>query len=346
MTITTSLAGLSCRFENADPGASPAGRVLGAVGYSDRAGGPVVRDGHPSLTLSMRDDGSPAFTEVWRTTADVTSGRHKGLAYAHDGEYLFCCGRIEETADYVTSTEAAYLAAFELIELLGYPNVVRVWNMVNEINDVDDGGHNVYTQFCRGRAAAFEQRQMSERLIPAATCVGSHGGGVAFYFIACRSARVTNIENPRQTPAYRYPPRYGIKSPSFARATYLSSGSPVRSDYLFVSGTASILGCETVYKGDIERQCATTLDNISVLIGPGNLAKYGIGADLTLQDLDSVKVYVKRDADIPLVRRMCSGAFSGDAEVTYLNVDICRDDLLVEIEGMVTPERLTASGGA
>ncbi|MEU9886549.1 hypothetical protein [Sphaerisporangium sp. NPDC051011] len=39
------------------------------------------------------------------------------------------------------------------------------------------------------------------------------------------------------------------------------------------------------------------------------------------------------------VRRACSGAFSPHAAIAYVNVDICRDDLLVEIEGIVPPER-------
>ncbi|WP_433236331.1 FkbO/Hyg5 family chorismatase [Streptosporangium sp. CA-135522] len=339
MNSTTSLAGLDCSFDDAAAEVRPDGNVLGVIEYSNRVGGPLIRDGYPHLAVPMSGETGEAFAEVWRTTADVTNGRHKGLAYSYDGEYLFCCGRIQEDPDYVTATEATYLAAFELIDLLDYPNVVRMWNMVEQINDTDGLGHNVYTQFCRGRAQAFERRAVSENLIPAATCVGNHGGGIAFYFIASRSAEVTNIENPRQVPAYRYPPKYGIKAPSFARATYLSPGRPHRSDHLFVSGTASIIGSETVHGGDVERQCITTLENISVLIGQENLAQYGIDADLSLKDLDSVKVYVKHGVDVTLVRQICSGALSEHAEVAYVNVDICRDDLLVEIEGIVPAVR-------
>ncbi|MEU8268343.1 hypothetical protein AB0B89_14375 [Sphaerisporangium sp. NPDC049002] len=229
------------------------------------------------------------------------------------------------------------LAALELLGLLGYPSVVRVWNMVDRINVVDDQGQDVYGRFCRGRASAFERHEVSGTLIPAATCVGNHGGGIAFYFLACRSASVTNIENPRQIPAYQYPRRYGIKAPSFARATYLSTGRADRPDHLFVSGTAGIIGHETVHRGDVERQCATTLENIAALVSGENLARYGIGADLTLHDLHTVKVYVKHDADVDLVRRMCSSAFARHADVAYTNVDICRDDLLVEIEGVASP---------
>ncbi|MCG5215173.1 FkbO/Hyg5 family chorismatase [Streptosporangium sp. KLBMP 9127] len=335
MISAISLAGLDCRFE--DVAAERSGKVLGVVEYSNRPAGPVLRDGHPSMSLSMCGAGEPEFAEVWRTSAEVTNGEYKGLTYAHDGEYLFCSGRAEEGSDYVASTENAYLAALELIAFLGYRHVVRVWNMVARINDVDDDGGNTYIQFCRGRANAFERHSVSANLMPAATCVGSHGGGIAFYFIACRTAKATNIENPRQVPAYEYPPKYGLKAPSFARATWLSTAEGDGSDYMFISGTASILGSKTVYEGDIEGQCVTTLDNISVLVGSENLARYGIDADLTLKDLDCVKVYVKRGADMAVVKRICSPAFADHAQVAYVNVDICRDDLLVEIEGIVPP---------
>ncbi|WP_214413522.1 FkbO/Hyg5 family chorismatase [Sphaerisporangium fuscum] len=340
MTIKTYLPALDCEFRPVGAVYGHGDGVLGVVEFADRPGGPTLRDGHPALAVPMSGAAGPGFTEVWRTAAPVAIGAYKGLTYAHDGEHLFCCGATGEDEDYLTSTEAAYLAALELIDRLDYRNVVRVWNMVHRINEADGQGHDLYMRFCAGRAQAFERRQVSAKLMPAATCVGSHGGGVAFYFLACRSGGVVNIENPRQTPAYEYPSRYGIKPPSFARATCLSSDG---SGSLFISGTASIIGSETVHQDDVERQCVTTLDNIAALVSRENLANHGIDAAPTLKDLDNVKVYVKHAADIPVVRRICSTALASEAAVAYLNVDICRDDLLVEIEGIIPPSHLTTT---
>jgi chorismatase len=89
----------------------------------------------------------------------------------------------------------------------------------------------------------------------------------------------------------------------------------------------------------VRQQCATTLDNIAALVAGANLSRYGIDADLTLRDLDRVKVYVKRAADVDTVRAICARAFAPTAEVVYANVDMCRDDLLVEIEGIISPTR-------
>ncbi|MEO3809474.1 FkbO/Hyg5 family chorismatase [Sphaerisporangium sp. B11E5] len=332
MITATSVADLECGFETAAGGPGHDGGVLGAVEYCDRVGGPIVRDGRPFMAMPMGDEDMTRFTEVWRAGTSVVTGQHRGLAYACDGEYLFLCGRTGEDADLATATEEAYLAAFEVVRLLGYPHLARMWNMVHGINDPDGRGGDVYGRFCQGRAMAFERGGVPPGMLPAATCVGSHGGGVAFYLLATRTPRAVHIENPRQTPAYRYPPKYGVKAPSFARATYLAA--PDGTGRLFVSGTASIVGSETVHVGDMARQTTTTLENIAVLVGRENLSRYGIDADLSLRDLDGVKVYVKRKADIPVARRICAEVFGPSAAVAYVNVDICRDDLLVEIEAV------------
>ncbi|GAA1260175.1 hypothetical protein GCM10009677_09250 [Sphaerisporangium rubeum] len=328
MISAFSVADLECRLE--PPAGVRDGGVLGAVEYCDRVAGPIVRDGHPFMAMPMGDEDMPPFAEVWRAGASVVTGQHRGLAYACDGEHLFLCGRAGEDSDLLTATEEAYLAAFEVVRLLGYPHLARMWNMVHRINEPDGRGGDVYGRFCQGRAMAFERGGVPAEMLPAATCVGSHGGGVAFYMLATRTTRPVHIENPRQTPAYRYPPKYGVRAPSFARATYLAE--PGGTGRLFVSGTASIVGSETVHIGDMARQTTTTLENIAVLVGRENLLRYGIDADLSLRDLDGVKVYVKHKADIPVARRICEEAFGPG--VAYVNVDICRDDLLVEIEAV------------
>jgi hypothetical protein len=48
-------------------------------------------------------------------------------------------------------------------------------------------------------------------------------------------------------------------------------------------------------------------------------------------------VYVRTRQDLPVVREICAKAFSPAADIAFLNVDLCRSDLLVEIEGIVFP---------
>jgi hypothetical protein len=43
-------------------------------------------------------------------------------------------------------------------------------------------------------------------------------------------------------------------------------------------------------------------------------------------------VYVRRPADLPVIKAELAAALGAGARVIYLQADICRQDLLVEIE--------------
>ncbi|QFZ19445.1 FkbO/Hyg5 family chorismatase [Saccharothrix syringae] len=300
--------------------------VLGAVRYTTGAGPVGWEHGCPVLPLHMVRPGGPEVVEVWAASGPVRTGEHRGLHYAHDGEVLFAAGHIGPSAGCGEAAREAYLAAFELVDRLGYPHLFRMWNALEGITDRDGRGTEVYAEFCVGRARAFEE---SPRPMPAATGIGALGGGASFYFVAHRAGRVVHLENPLQVPAHEYPRRYGPRSPSFARATWLEG-------VLHVSGTASILDDATVCPGDVVRQCQVTLANLAALVGRDNLARHGLPGGWVLRDLRQVKVYVKRPEDVPTVTRLCREEFSRRAEFAVFAVDVCRPDLLVEIEGIAS----------
>lgn len=278
--------------------------------------------------------GADPFAEVWYTDRPVRSGSLGNLVYAEDGEYLFCAARVGERGVYRDAVRATYGEAFKLISRLGYATIFRMWNLVGHITRANAEGMENYRDFCIGRAEAFEEWSSRIGRMPAATGIGSLSGGVDFYFLACREGDVQHLENPRQTPAYKYPTQYGPKSPSFARATYLRPHGRPAGGAVYVSGTASIIGDKTAHPAGIAGQCDVTLGNIEELIGRDNLRRHGIDDGYQLKDLDYVKVYVRDAEHLPIVRATCAGAFPGHANIVYLNVDVCRPDLLVEIEGI------------
>jgi chorismatase len=307
---------------------------MGVVNYTSQCGFPTVDKGFPELNIHMVDSEEDAFAEVWTTGAAVEHGERNGITYAHDGEYFFCSGRVAPAGRYTEATKAMYGSMFELLGGFGYDSMFRIWNFINDINDDNAEGLEVYRDFCRGRAEAFEQCALAFDQFPAATGIGSRGGGIALYLLACRSGGHVHVENPRQVPAYHYPKRYGPRTPQFARATYLPTREAVGGQ-VFVSGTASVLGHETAHAGDIVRQCDLSLENIGLVIGGSNLTAHDIDARHDLSALRNIKVYVRHAEHMDTVREMCRVAFSPTAEIAYLNVDICRADLLVEIEGIV-----------
>jgi len=102
----------------------------------------------------------------------------------------------------------------------------------------------------------------------------------------------------------------------------------------WVSGTASIVRSESRHLGDPEQQTTQTIDNIERLIAADNFAAHGLkGAGARLQDLAKIRVYLKRREDLAKCRAICERRF-GSVPAVYAVADICRPELLVEIEGV------------
>jgi chorismate lyase / 3-hydroxybenzoate synthase len=207
----------------------------------------------------------------------------------------------------------------------------RIWNYVPQINAPTAGLEN-YRHFCRGRSLAFEHhfgRDFEQRL-PAASGVGAMRGPLALAFLAGESAP-THFENPRQVPAFHYPREYGPRAPSFSRATLVRSAQGERQ--LFISGTAAIRGHASIAVGDQVGQLDCTVENLRTI---GETA--GIGSDLAAATdaTRHFKVYIRRAADLDRVQAHLDRSLlrAGDT-VSYLHADLCRADLLVEIEGVV-----------
>jgi chorismate lyase / 3-hydroxybenzoate synthase len=308
--------------------------VLGVVRYGAHRVAPSPEPGAPVELRVHMEDGDHC-QELWETDRPVIVGERNSLRFSHDGDHLFCAGVIPHGDAYTDLVRDAYVRSFELAAHLGYPHIFRLWNFIAGINSTNASGLETYRDFCRGRAEAFTS--YPDIVMPAATGIGATSGGIVFYFLASRDQRWTALENPRQQAAYQYPEKYGPRSPSFARGTFLRTDEPDPAGtdgQLFVSGTASIIGHDTVHRDDLARQCEVTFENIELLMSAENLARYGIERGCSLADLTAVKAYVRRPADVEQVRSRCAEVLSPKAQLVVLVADICRSDLLVEIEGV------------
>jgi enamine deaminase RidA (YjgF/YER057c/UK114 family) len=161
--------------------------------------------------------------------------------------------------------------------------------------------------------------------VPAACALGSPPGSpISSYFLASRWAPKM-IENPRQTSAYHYPPKFGKHSPTFSRACLAPAHEGTS---LFISGTASIVGHETIHPGDVRAQTRETLANIKALLDEANRLLGVVRYDF---DNLKMKVYVRNTEDLPQIQAELAGALRS-AQALYVKADVCREDLLVEIE--------------
>ncbi len=277
----------------------------------------------------------PAFSqetpvEVWTSTTPVTVENRNGIRYAFNGQTLFGVLEVEESdpVSLDALTCDVYKIILHLLEEEGYPHLLRMWNYIQDINE-DQNGLERYRLFCLGRHNAFVKLGSEfERTLPAASTAGTREAGMTVYFIASREPG-TPFENPRQVSAYRYPPKYGPRSPSFSRAMVKHWGTQ---SHFFLAGTASIIGHETRHAGDVERQLTETLHNIRALL---KYTAESEGVDFQADAVESLfKVYIRRAEDFPLVRQILVRELGETTPILYLRGDICRSDLLVEVEGI------------
>ncbi len=309
--------------------------VLGALLFAPDARAQPPPVAFPCLRVALpRFDAGEPVAELWRASAGAAlRGRHGAIEYCDDGETVFGVLSLDETVfagegertPLQQATESAYREVFALLDALACPHLYRFWNYLAAINAASFGSER-YRQFNRGRYDAFQAHSRnSADNAPAACALGTSAGPLCVAFLAGRRPPL-RIENPRQTSAYRYPQQYGPRSPTFSRATLAHIGAD---EVLLLSGTASVVGHATLHAGDVGAQTRETLSNIDAVLAAAN--RVASGAGFALPDLD-YRVYVRHADDEPAVRREFERALGAAARAVYLKADVCRDDLLVEIE--------------
>jgi enamine deaminase RidA (YjgF/YER057c/UK114 family) len=218
-------------------------------------------------------------------------------------------------------------------------HLYRLWNYVPHINACEDGLEN-YRRFCRARSLALEARfgKHFQQLLPSSSAVGASAGPLAVAFVAGPTP-ARHFENPAQVPAFNYPPEHGPRPPSFSRATRVATSAAT---YVFISGTAAIRGHATVAPGELVPQLECTLDNLR-LIGEAAGVGASLGAGGSLQR--SFKVYLRHPDDLrQVVSRLESGLLCLHDHVVYLHADICRAELVVEIEASLVHRNSLPTG--
>jgi len=221
-------------------------------------------------------------------------------------------------------SEQSYNALFSAIGT--EYQVYRIWNYVPDINLWADDMEN-YWRFNTGRRLAYESRygqQDCEALMPAASAVGSKGEFLTVAFVA-GTAPAYFIENPNQTPAYRYPPQFGPRPPSFSRGAWIEAHQTA-----YISGTASIRGHETIGSGDLVSQLQTTIENLH------KVEQIMRDAGCQGQCL-RLKAYLRNPNDCAEVKKALTSAYPGFHSLQLLQADICRSELEIEIEALITP---------
>jgi chorismate lyase/3-hydroxybenzoate synthase len=253
------------------------------------------------------------------------------VSVAIGGSFLFGSIAVAEDPDagLDRATETAYRHLLCQLREWGFPYLWRIWNYFPRINE-EQNGLERYRLFCIGRHQVLADRLPGfPGSLPAGTAVGTQRGPLQVYFLAGAHPAI-HLGNPRQVNAYDYPKMYGPCSPSFARASLYRSESATQ---LFISGTASVVGHQSQHKGLADMQARETVMNLRALFDRGQ----GVPVSLERQSRlhSAFKVYVRNREHLDSVRQVLDDPFFFSSHLLYLQGDLCRKELLIEVEGLV-----------
>ena len=210
-------------------------------------------------------------------------------------------------------------------------DIYRQWNYIPGITVLNDGSQN-YQEFNDARSIFYGSDKWTGGY-PAATGIGTSAGGVVVEICAIKGEECANlpIDNPLQIAAHNYSQQVldgkiiaqlnERTTPKFERARLLGNT-------ILISGTAAIKGECSNYSSDAVEQAAETMEIMDRLT-----SKENIPVDNNGSQYDLLRVYVKRENDIPAVCEYMQSHYPA-AKKHYLIADVCRPELLIEIEGV------------
>lgn len=323
LPLMSSLHAPRVAYARLAPGAPLAPDVLAAIGF----GADPLPDDPRSVRVALAPLHGAGLTELWLARGPVRTARAGAIRYACDDAHLF--GVIELDEREHGGIEGAAHAAYAAIRAFRHDPggrdwcVLRMWNYCDAINE-GEGDEERYRRFCAGRALGLASLP-TDRL-PAATAIGRRDGSLVLqvYWLAAREPGIA-FENPRQVSAYRYPRQYGPTPPSFSRAM-LDAGS-----LLLISGTASVVGHASHHAGDLVAQLGETANNLKLLLERGRALSPSLPAEFDARSV--LKVYLRDPMQLPAIERALAEHLPGVRDYVVLEGDVCRHDLLVEIDG-------------
>jgi enamine deaminase RidA (YjgF/YER057c/UK114 family) len=231
----------------------------------------------------------------------------------------------------------------EIFELEKMPvsSIVRQWNYIEKITRIKGGNQN-YQNFNDARSRFYQRTNWSEGF-PAATGIGISYGGVIVDLDAIYAngsgIKVVPLNNTLQVPAHDYSASVlvgaaeeagvPLTSPKFERAKLVLFDNE---GIIYISGTAAIRGEMSLMDKGIEEQTRITLENIEHLISAETLANSGAGS-FGKVEISSLRIYLKEESFFEPCKKIVDENYRGVPAV-YLKADICREELLVEIEGL------------
>lgn len=237
------------------------------------------------------------------------------------------------TASTFEQAKEIFIAIENILTSEGFriSDIYRQWNYIENITITNDGSQN-YQEFNDARSIFYSKAKWSNGY-PAATGIGTSRGGIMIELYAIKGTTATNkpIDNPLQVAAHNYSQNVlegkAIKelaertTPKFERARILGNT-------IYISGTAAIKGERSTDSGSTVAQAEQAMQIMNNLISKENIPTPCNGASY-----DLLRIYIKHEDEIEAVKEYMNAHYPTTPK-HYLVSDICRPELLIEIEGV------------
>ena len=304
--------------------------ILSVIQYGKKSSLPIDFN-FPTSLVDLPQLNDTPLLEVWASQVEIDYLKEQDHVFSYNDQFLFGMLSVPEIEG--TSLEdicySIYKTLFKYSFELGYPHLLRIWNYFPGINEEQEGLER-YKRFCVGRHEAFSEIFQNPKLVmPAGTAIGTSSGPLMVNFLSSKRMG-KNIENPRQTSAYDYPSSYGPRSPSFSRATLYARDHP----QLFLAGTASIIGHSSQHPDDHVSQTQETIRNVHAVVQRVE-QKENLCQQYT-QHEGVLKVYIRHPHQFVEIKAQLGEHLYGKYDMVFLKGDMCRSELLLEIEGLFT----------
>lgn len=239
-------------------------------------------------------------------------------------------------ASFLDQSNAVFADIEEIMfrENFSISSIVRQWNYIEGIT-VFDGDRQHYQDFNDSRSHFYAKTKWDSGY-PAATGIGTQYGGVMVELIAFSGDACIDraLDNPLQVSAHKYSQQVLVgardevfdqrTTPKFERGRVLGQQDK---QIIFISGTAAIRGEHSQLTDDLIEQTRLTMANIDHLISEEN---YPLPNGSRAYSM--LRIYVKEYRQMGEVRKYMEMHYP-EVNKIYLHADICRDELLLEIEG-------------
>lgn len=249
----------------------------------------------------------------------IVNGRSIGFVY-EDEEARYCRLSGVSPENLFLSRTGQTREVFEIMNTgllqhgFRFSDTVRTWLYLDRLLDW-------YKEFNIVRTAFFEENGIFNKMVPASTGIGAanqYGAALVCDLLAVQpktsKIKINSVESPMQGSALSY-------RSSFSRAVEMIF--PTHHS-LLISGTASIdKEGKSINIGDCGKQIELTMQVVKVL-----LESRGMG----WHDLFRGIAYFKDMSDRPLFDKYCKDHDIPKFPLAVAHTDICRGDLLFEIE--------------